>query len=92
MWKRFPKRGFTNSQFMQHFNIVNLKAINARFADGDEVNVETLASLGLVRDSKLPLKVLGEGEITKKLTVSAAKFSKSATDKIVAAGGEAKSV
>ena len=90
MWKRFPKRGFSNTQFMQHFNIVNLKAIDARFNDGEEVTAETLAKLGLIRDTKLPVKVLGEGEITKKLTVVAAKFSKSASDKIAAAGGEAK--
>ncbi|MEL7087105.1 MAG: 50S ribosomal protein L15 [Planctomycetota bacterium] len=87
MWKRFPKRGFSNVEFMTQYSIVNLKAINARFQDGEEVNAESLAQLGLVRDPKLPLKVLGEGELTKKLTVTAAKFSKSASEKIAAAGG-----
>ena len=90
MWKRFPKRGFSNSAFMQHFSIVNLKAIEARFNDGEEVTADTLAKLGLIRDAKLPVKVLGEGELTKKVTVTAAKFSKSASDKIAAAGGEAR--
>ena len=87
MWKRFPKRGFSNVEFMTRYAIVNLKAIDARFQDGEEVNAESLAKLGLIRDTKLPVKVLGEGEITKKVTVTAAKFSKSATDKITAAGG-----
>lgn len=89
MWKRFPKRGFSNAEFMTHFAIVNLKALDARFNDGEEVSAESLAKLGLIRDTKLPVKVLGEGEITKKLTVTAAKFSKSASDKITAAGGSA---
>jgi len=89
MWKRFPKRGFTNAQFMKKFHIVNLKAIDARFNDGEEVNADSLAKLGLIRDAKLPVKVLGEGEITKKLTVTAAAFSKSASEKITAAGGAA---
>lgn len=87
MWKRFPKRGFSNAEFMTHYAIVNLKALDARFKDGEEVNADSLAKLGLIRDTKLPIKVLGEGEITKKLTVTAAKFSKSASDKITAAGG-----
>lgn len=89
MWKRFPKRGFSNVEFMTRYAIVNLKALDARFGDGEEVNAESLVKLGLIRDTKLPVKVLGEGEITKKLTVTAAKFSKSASDKITAAGGSA---
>jgi large subunit ribosomal protein L15 len=90
MWKRFPKRGFSNAQFMKHFAVVNLKAIEARFSDGEEVNAESLAKLGLIRGTQAPVKVLGEGELTKKLTVIAAAFSKSASEKIKEAGGEAK--
>ena len=89
MWKRFPKRGFSNAKFIKHFSLVNLKAIEARFQDGEEVNAESLAKLGLIRDAKLPVKVLGEGEITKKVNVTAAAFSKSASEKITAAGGTA---
>lgn len=89
MWKRFPKRGFTNAPFMKHFAIVNLKALDARFQEGEDVNADTLAKVGLIRDTKLPVKVLGEGELTKKLNVTAASFSKSATEKITAAGGSA---
>ncbi len=87
MWKRFPKRGFSNAEFMTHYAIINLKAIDARFQDGEEVNAESLAKLGLIRDSSQPVKVLGEGELTKKVAVTATKFSKSASDKITAAGG-----
>jgi large subunit ribosomal protein L15 len=90
MWKRFPKRGFTNAPFMKHFAVVNLKAIDARFQDGEDVNLDTLVKVGLVRDHKLPVKVLGEGELTKKLNITAAAFSKSAGEKIEKAGGEAK--
>ncbi len=89
MWKRFPKRGFSNSAFMKHFAVVNLKALETRFNDGEEVNAETLNKLGLTRDAKLPVKVLGFGELTKKLNVTAAAFSKNASDKITAAGGTA---
>lgn len=86
--RRIPKRGFSNAAFRNLYHIVNLKTLEARMDDGDTVTVETLAKQGIVRDSKLPLKVLGEGELTKKLHVTAVKFSKSARAKIEAAGGE----
>lgn len=86
--RRIPKRGFTNAAFRNLYHIVNLKTLESRMDDGDTVTVETLANAGIVRDAKLPLKVLGEGELTKKLHVTAAKFSKSARAKIESAGGE----
>ena len=86
-FRRIPKRGFSNAAFRRNFHIVNLKELEARCDDGAAVDVEMLAKLGLVRDANLPLKVLGEGEITKKLTVTAAKFSAAARSKIEAAGG-----
>jgi ribosomal protein L18E len=67
--------------------VVNVKALDAVAANGDEITVESLAAAGVVRDGNLPLKVLGEGEITKKITVTAAKFSASAKAKIEKAGG-----
>ncbi len=93
-FRRIPKRGFTNALFRKVYNVVNVKVLEARFEAGDEVNVETLAAKGLISHShaKNPLKILGEGELTKKLTVTAAKFSASAKQKIEAAGGEAKNV
>lgn len=89
LFRRFPKRGFTNARFRTTYAIVNLKAIDARFDDGAEVNPEMLVKVGLIRDASLPVKVLAEGEIKKKLTVSAAKFSAAAKQKIEKAGGAA---
>ena len=85
--RRMPKRGFSNARFRQHYHVVNVKTLEAACPDGAEITVEVLADFGIVRDASLPLKVLGEGELTKKLTVTAAKFSASARQKIEAAGG-----
>ncbi len=85
--RRMPKRGFSNAAFRTHYHVVNLKTLEARMDDGAEVTVETLAKAGIVRDAKLPLKILGEGELTKKFNVTAAKFSASAKQKIESSGG-----
>ena len=85
--RRLPKRGFTNAQFRRDFAIVNLKVLEARFEDGAEITPELLAEARIIRDTKLPVKVLGEGDLTKKFTVTAGKFSKSAQEKIEKAGG-----
>jgi large subunit ribosomal protein L15 len=85
--QKLPKRGFSNAPFRKMYHVVNVKALDAVAANGDEITVESLAAAGVVRDGKLPLKVLGEGEITKKITVTAAKFSASAKAKIEKAGG-----
>ena len=86
-FQRFPKRGFSNAAFKKHFHVINLKVIEERFDDGATIDLESLAAIRLIRDTQLPLKVLGEGELTKKFTVTAAKFSASARKKIEAAGG-----
>jgi large subunit ribosomal protein L15 len=85
--RRIPKRGFTNAPFREAFAIVNLKSLEAAFASGAEVNAAAVAAAGLIRSAKMPLKVLGEGDLTKKLNVTAAKFSGSAKSKIEAVGG-----
>ena len=90
--RRMPKRGFTNTQFKTCYHVVNIKTLESHGADGAEVTAETLAAAGVIRDTKLPLKVLGEGEPTRKLSVTAAKFSASARTKIEAAGGTAHEV
>jgi large subunit ribosomal protein L15 len=90
--RRIPKRGFSNAPFRLDYCVVNLKALEARCNSGEKIDVESLAKLGLVRDAKMPLKVLGEGEITKKLHVVAAKFSASAKKKIEAAGGKVEEI
>ena len=88
--RRLPKRGFTNI-FAKTYSIVNISDLN-RFEDGTEVTAELLRSERLIRKYNDGLKVLGNGEITKKLTVKATKFTKSASEKIVAAGGIAEVV
>ncbi|MBD5559402.1 MAG: 50S ribosomal protein L15 [Clostridia bacterium] len=88
--RRIPKRGFTNI-FAKHYATVNVSELN-RFEDGTTVNWETLHRAGLVGKELDGLKVLGDGELKKNLTVQAAKFTRSATEKITAAGGKAEVV
>ncbi len=85
LFMRLPKRGFTNIN-RKDYAIVNLDVLN-RFEDGAEVTPTTLIEAGIVKDAKSGIKILGNGELTKKLSVKAAKFSKSATTAIEAAGG-----
>jgi|SRR5687768_10629959 len=86
LFLRFPKRGFSNADFERRFHIVNLADLN-RFDNGATVDSAALKQAGLIRDEKLPVKILGNGELTKKLTVMAGWYSKSAHEKISAAGG-----
>jgi large subunit ribosomal protein L15 len=85
--RRLPKRGFKN-RFTIEYAIVNLKDIN-KMEGTDIITAETLIEQGIIKDLKNGLKVLGEGEIKKPLTIKADAFSASATAKIVAAGGKA---
>lgn len=84
--RRLPKRGFTNFN-RKEYAIVNVKDLN-RFDDGTNVTPALLIESGLVKKELNGVKILGEGELTKKLTVSAAKFSKSAQKAIENAGGK----
>ena len=86
--RRIPKRGFVNI-FAKEIAIVNLSAIDEKFADGAVVDVGALIEAGLVKKALDGVKVLGNGEISKKLTVKANAFSESAKAKIEAAGGKA---
>lgn len=85
LYRRLPKRGFTNIH-RKEFAIVNLNDLN-RFSAGTEVTPEALLESGIVKNPKDGIKILGNGEITVQLTVKANKFSQSAVEKIVAAGG-----
>ena len=87
MYRRLPKRGFTNDMFKKVYAIINVADLD-RFEEGTEVTVETLIAEGIIKDVKSGVKVLGNGEITKKLTVKANVFSASAKEKIEAAGGK----
>lgn len=86
LYRRLPKRGFTNI-FAKEFAIVNVSDLN-RFEDGTEVTTELLIQEGIINKVKDGVKILGDGEINKKLIVKANKFSKSAAEKIEAAGGK----
>jgi large subunit ribosomal protein L15 len=86
--RRVPKRGFHNP-FRQAYAIVNLDTLAEVFEAGSAVTPELLRERGLVREAGAPIKVLGRGDIAKKLTVRAHKFSGSAAGKIAAAGGTA---
>ncbi len=87
LFRRLPKRGFNNYYFAQRFSIVNVSDLELHFAAGETVDVSALVAKGLVRDDKYPVKVLGDGALTKKLTVVAGKFSQQAAHKIAQAGG-----
>ena len=88
LYRRIAMRGFSNYPFKKEYTIFNLIDLEAKFADGEAVNGETLADKGMIKNSKVPVKVLGNGEITKKLTVSVEKISASAKAKIEKAGGK----
>jgi len=90
-WMRFPKRGFKNPLRIEYV-IVNVETLDKYFEAGEVVTPEALLSRGIVKDLKDGLKVLGAGELTKALTVRAHKFSKTAREKIEAAGGKAEEV
>lgn len=87
LFRRIPKRGFTNGMFARHYNVVNVGDIDAAFAAGEEVTIESLRQKGLATRTRDGVRILGEGNVTKKLVVKAHHFSKSARDKIEAQGG-----
>jgi large subunit ribosomal protein L15 len=84
--RRIPKRGFHNP-FRTEYAVVNLDAIAERFDAGTVVTPELLREAGLIHGAKAPVKVLARGDVAKKLTVRAHKFSGKAAEKIAAAGG-----
>ena len=86
---RIAKRGFNNYEFATKYAVINLSDLE-KFEDGAEITPELLKEMGIVKKLEDGLKVLGNGELTKKLTVNAHKFSKVAKEKIENAGGKAK--
>ena len=90
LYRRIPKRGFTNINAKRIVGI-NLSALE-RFEDGAEVTVETLLAAGVIKNPRDGVKILGNGEITKKLNVKANAFSAAAKEKIEALGGTAEEV
>ncbi|MCI6716703.1 MAG: 50S ribosomal protein L15 [Bacilli bacterium] len=88
LFKRLPKRGFTNIN-RKEFAVVNLGDINNKFEAGSVIDVEALKQAGLVKKEYEGVKILSNGELTKAVTIKAQKFSKAATEKIAAVGGTA---
>ncbi|MBE7543527.1 MAG: 50S ribosomal protein L15 [Bryobacteraceae bacterium] len=87
MHRRLPKRGFSNARFKKHFAIVNVSTLDK--LEADTFTPESLLELGVINKLGDGLKVLGNGELTRKIAISAHLFSKSAEEKIKAAGGSA---
>ena len=91
LFRRLPKRGFSNYNFAKRYEVVNVSQLD-KFEDGSTIDVQQLFNAGLIGSAKCKVKVLGDGELTKKLDVSVHKFSKSAQNKIQNCGGIAKVV
>ncbi|GIX06206.1 MAG: 50S ribosomal protein L15 [Candidatus Poribacteria bacterium] len=87
LYRRLPKRGFKPPRRVE-YALVNLSVLEERFEDGAVVTPEELVAVRAVRSLNRPVKVLGDGELSKRLTVRAHKFSRSAVEKIRALGGE----
>ncbi|MDE5889155.1 MAG: 50S ribosomal protein L15 [Bacilli bacterium] len=89
LYRRIPKRGFSNARFRTEFATINLSDLNKYFNDGDVVTPELLKEKGIIKQQLCGVKVLGNGELEKKITVKANRFSSSAVTKIESAGGKA---
>ena len=89
LYRRVPKRGFNNAQFTTRYSTINLSDLNKFFNNGDEVTPEILKERGIIKKQLDGIKVLGNGELEKKLTVKANRFSSTAIAKIESAGGKA---
>ena len=89
LYRRLPKRGFNNARFTTRFATINLADLDRYFADGDTVTPEILKERGIIKKQLSGVKVLASGELTKKLTIKAQRFSSEAVTKIEAAGGKA---
>jgi len=87
LYRRVAKKGFSNYPFKKEFYVVNLAMLETKYSDGETVNKESLMQKGLLRKGSLYVKVLGTGDITKKLTVDVDRISVSAKEKIEKAGG-----
>ncbi len=89
LFRRIPKRGFSNATWAREYHVVNVGDLEAAFESGATVGPDDLRKAGLARGPSDGVRVLGDGELTKKLTVKAHHFSKSAAEKIAAKGGTA---
>ncbi len=90
LFRRIPKRGFSNARFKTVYDVINVCDLDDIFENGDQVTKQAMAKAGLLRHDRVLVKILGDGDLVKKLTVEADKFSKTAREKIAAAGGAVK--
>ncbi len=88
LYRRIPKRGFKNTRFETKYAVINLSDLDKYFKDGDVVTPEELKSRGIIKKELSGVKVLANGELTKKLTVKAHRFSSAAVTKIEKSGGK----
>lgn len=84
-YMKMPIRGFNNAEFTHRFEPINLAQIDAMYEDGETVNTVTLAERGFISGRNIRIKILGNGELTKKVKIEADAFSKSATEKLTSA-------
>ena len=89
LYRRIPKRGFNNARFTTSYAVINLSDLNKFFNDGDVVSEEVLKERGIIKKSLAGIKILGNGNLEKKLTIKANRFTSSAVSKIENAGGKA---
>jgi large subunit ribosomal protein L15 len=89
LFRRIPKRGFSHATWDRVFHVVNVGDLDAAFGDGDTVDPEALKKVGLAKGPADGVRILGTGEVTKRLVVKAHHFSKSAREKIATKGGTA---
>ena len=89
LYRRLPKRGFNNARFTIRFATINLSDLNKYFNDGDIVSVEILKERGIIKKQLNGVKILGNGNLEKKLTIKANRFSTKAVTKIESNGGKA---
>ena len=89
LFRRIPKRGFSNATWARTFHVVNVGDLDGHFADGATVDPQALNQVGLAKGPADGVRILGDGDLGKRLTVKAHYFSKSATEKIKAKGGSA---
>lgn len=82
LYMKLPIRGFSNERFRQRLDSINLKLIETMFEDGDVVNIDTLRERGYLRGQSYGIKILGEGELTKKVKIEASAFSDGAKQKL----------
>ena len=90
LYRRVARRGFSNALFKETYQVVSLTPVSAKYEDGETVNVETLKAKGLVKGADVLVKILANGELTKKVSFEGVKCSQAAKAAIEAAGGSVK--